>query len=139
LTGRVGRQLRGWQAFIGPEITSEFYHDHRVDLWSLGAIIYMALCASAPIRPDLYFTIVHPSSVAQDLVRQLLVPDPSRRLTIDEVLNHPWMTEHDEVLAQEELSMTQTFFREDYPRAGRTSVRTALSALAEANFSGLRQ
>jgi serine/threonine protein kinase len=70
---------------------------------------------------------VQPSSIAQDLVRRLLVPDPSRRLTIDEVLNHPWMTEHEEVLAQEELYLTQMF------------VRAALSELAETDFAGPRQ
>ncbi|CAB9524527.1 Mitogen-activated protein kinase HOG1 (Fragment) [Seminavis robusta] len=126
LTGRVGRALRGWQAFIGPEITSEFYHDHRVDLWSLGAIIYMSLCGSAPVRADLYFRVVVPSAPAQDLVRRLLVKDPSQRLTIEEVLNHPWMTEHDEALAQQPLDLTKIFF-EDYMRAGRTSVRSSQS------------
>ena len=144
MTGRVGRELRGWQAFVAPEITSEFFHDQRVDLWSLGAIIYMSLCGSAPVRPDLYFSFVQPSYVAQDLVRKLLVSDPSQRLTIIEVLNHPWMTEHDEVLAQQDLPVTRLLF-EDYMRAGRTSIRTsqssalAAAAAAEQEFSGSGQ
>lgn len=118
LTGRVGRQLRGWQAFIGPEIQSEFYHDKRVDLWSLGAIIYMCLCGAAPVKPELYFDCVKPSADAQDLVRRLLQPNPSHRLSIDAVLQHPWMTAPDEVLGQEELFLAKIFF-EDYERSGR--------------------
>jgi serine/threonine protein kinase len=102
----------------------------------------MSLCASAPVSPDLYFNVVKPSSAAQDLVRRLLVRDPSQRLTIDEVLNHRWMNERDEVLAQCDLSLTQELY-EDYGRAGRTSIRTsqseALAELAGNDFSCLRQ
>jgi len=120
LTGRVGRlnQMKGWRAFIAPEIESEFYHDKRVDLWSLGAIIYMCLCGTAPVRPDLYFNIVVPSVNAQNLVRKLLQRDPSRRLTIDEVLQHPWMVERDIVLAEEDLSLAKIFWG-DWKRSGR--------------------
>lgn len=122
LTGRVGRrsQFRGWHAFIAPEIETEFYHDQRVDLWSLGAIIYMCLCGSAPVRPDLYFEFVSPSDSAQDLVRSLLRRNPNERLPIEEVLRHPWMTESDVILAQQDLSLSKIIF-ESYDRSGRTN------------------
>ena len=30
------------------------------------------------------------SDIAKDLITGLLVKDPSKRLTLDKVLNHPW-------------------------------------------------
>ena len=120
LTGRVGRQLRGWQAFIGPEIQSEFYHDKRVDLWSLGAIIYMCLCGMAPRKAENYFEIAQPSDLARDLVLKLLQENPRNRLAIDAVLRHPWMTVPDAVLAREDLFLAKTMFDEDYNRSGRS-------------------
>lgn len=41
--------------------------------------------------PDPYWTNISP--MAKDLVSQLLVVDPKKRLTADEILGHPWMFE----------------------------------------------
>ena len=129
LTGRVGRlnTMRGWHAFIAPEIESEFYHDKRVDLWSLGSIMYMCLCGTAPIKPELYFRIVVPSADAQNLVRCLLQRDPGQRLTIEEVLQHPWMTASDDELAQENLELAKDFWG-DWERSGRRHSSTRRDA-----------
>ena len=34
------------------------------------------------------------SSAAQDLLRNMLTVDSSKRLTVDEFFEHPWMTRH---------------------------------------------
>lgn len=120
LTGRVGRLAKGWQAFIAPEIPSEFYHDKRVDLWSLGAIIYMCLCGMAPDKPENYFLISQPSDLARDLVLKLLQRKPRDRLSIDGVLRHPWMTAPDEELAPHDLFLAKSMF-DDYDRTGRAA------------------
>lgn len=124
LTGRIGRktQLRGWHAFIAPEIQTRLYHDHRCDLWSFGAILYTMLCGSAPIIKDGalvgLFEVVQPSSNAQDLVKRLLQINPNRRMKISAVLAHPWMTEDDDVLAQADLGLAKIIFG-DYTKTGR--------------------
>lgn len=33
-------------------------------------------------------------TVAKDLVRKMLTPDPAKRITASQVLQHPWMVEH---------------------------------------------
>jgi serine/threonine protein kinase len=126
LTGHFG-YLYSWYAFKAPEIDSDFFHDKSVDLWSLGAIMYMLLTALPPFRGDgaqlisnkhagnVEFDMVVPSAPAQQLVQGLLQVHPEHRLTIDEVLNHEWMIETDEFLAGFDLSLTKALM-EDWER-----------------------
>ncbi|EAL60640.1 hypothetical protein DDB_G0293656 [Dictyostelium discoideum AX4] len=84
------------------------------DAWSLGAILYIVLCGTPPFdddddeemsTPQLFEKIVSGnyrvekleksliSSSAADLVKGLLTVDPDKRLTVEQALNHPWITE----------------------------------------------
>jgi calcium-dependent protein kinase len=57
-----------------------------------------------PSEEDIYWAIVHEplvfggawdsiSSSAQELIAAMLTKDPKKRITVDEALRHPWMTE----------------------------------------------
>ena len=127
MTGRVG--LRGKQRshypYVAPEIDSAFSHDERVDLWSLGAIIYTMLCGVPPFRSrkdrdrgTFEFDLVQPSGSAQELVKSLLVVNPSRRLSITDVLDHEWM--HRDDLEEMPLDLTKEIFA-DYGQRARES------------------
>ncbi|KAG8169559.1 hypothetical protein KVR01_000304 [Diaporthe batatas] len=80
-------------------------YDERVDLWSLGVLTYEFLVGEAPFEDTFVMTTrriasgdVHiPSFVsaeARDLIEKLLVVDPSGRLPLDRVLQHPWILRH---------------------------------------------
>lgn len=108
LTGQLDYNST-WSAFRAPEIDSEFVYNEKVDLWSLGATIYMLLTGSPPFggggidsismkreSPVRFDSGVLPSVDAQALIRGLLQTDPRRRLTLEEVRQHPWFEEPDE-------------------------------------------
>ena len=79
----------------------------QVDMWSVGVILYILLCGFPPFYeeelPRLFATIMAGrydfpspwwdtvSADAKDLVNKLLVVDPKKRLTAEQVLKHPWI------------------------------------------------
>ncbi|KAJ0966306.1 hypothetical protein J5N97_027444 [Dioscorea zingiberensis] len=99
-------EIVGSPYYMAPEVLKRNYGP-EVDVWSAGVILYILLCgvppfwaeteqgvAQAIIRSVVDFRrdpwpIV--SDNAKDLVRKMLDPDPKRRLTAQEVLDHPWL------------------------------------------------
>jgi calcium/calmodulin-dependent protein kinase I len=97
----------GTPAYVAPEVLEGKGYDLRVDSWSLGVIIYVMLCGFPPFYDednDKMFELIKKgnydfpspywdeiSSSAKDLISKLLVVDPKRRLSADEVLNHEWL------------------------------------------------
>lgn len=74
-----------------------------MDIWSSGITLFAMLSGFLPFDEDsksvLYQKIAackykipkHFSSEAGDLVRRILVNDTNKRLSIDEIKQHPWM------------------------------------------------
>lgn len=126
MTGRVGhsRNAYDWFAYIAPEIDTDFVHDSRVDLWSLGALLYTLLCGVGPFTGSgqeiiekknngvIKFEIVQPSADAQSLVKSLLRVDPAGRLSVEQILQHEWIKELDENLSQLDLDVALETFRD---------------------------
>ncbi|KAK5167196.1 spindle assembly checkpoint kinase [Saxophila tyrrhenica] len=89
---------------IKPSREDSFYSE-KVDLWSLGVLTYEFLCGEAPFEDSMVMTqrriarceMTVPSFVsseARDLIKRLLVLDPEKRLTLEEVEVHPWILRH---------------------------------------------
>jgi len=106
---QVIKEQCGTPAYIAPEIISEEgYSGYGVDLWSLGVLLYAMLCGTVPFKAtnmkDLHllinkgdFSFPNPiSEEAQDLIRKMLTKDPLERISLPEVLSHPWMTKMSE-------------------------------------------
>ncbi|XP_075239071.1 uncharacterized protein LOC142334711 isoform X2 [Convolutriloba macropyga] len=102
-----GTHLRtscGSLAYSAPEILlGDSYEAAAVDVWSLGVLLYMLVCGEAPFNEgtdsetltmimDCRFKLPPElSPECQDLVSNLLKREPADRLSLAEILAHPWM------------------------------------------------
>lgn len=104
--GEKKRTICGTPNYIAPEVLDgKVGHSYEVDVWSLGVIIYAMLIGKPPFEtPDVKTTykkikmnqyqfpdhVVIPES-AKNLISKILVSDPSKRPTLDEIMMHPFM------------------------------------------------
>jgi len=99
----------GTPAYIAPEIISNLgYKGFYVDLWSLGVLLYAMLCGTVPFKASSmeelheliregHFTYpVEISDEAKGLINGLLKIAPRERLSIPEILSHPWFNNTEE-------------------------------------------
>jgi calcium/calmodulin-dependent protein kinase I len=98
----------GTPNYVAPEILERRPYDAAVDMWSYGVITYILLSGFPPFfgdtNPEIYKKVRkcdyqfeapywdNVSPEAKDLISNLLVLNPQKRFTIDQVLSHPWMT-----------------------------------------------
>jgi aurora kinase, other len=98
------KTICGTLDYLPPEMVEGQDHDHRVDVWSLGVLTYEFLIGRPPFEAEGSFEtyerisgvefVIPPGSMsdlAADLIRRLLVKDPSARLSLSQVLQHPWI------------------------------------------------
>lgn len=91
-----------------PEIITTRKCTEKADMWSLGVCVFILLCGYPPFQPDDQHDLndnicharysfrqdegwAHVSALARDLVARLLVLDPNKRLSAQQVLEHPWL------------------------------------------------
>ena len=103
--GERKRTVCGTPNYIAPEIIENSKgHSYEVDVWSTGVIMYIFLTGRPPFETDniskTYDRIKLadykiPSSLtnqaAVDLLRKILVVDPAKRITFDQILEHSFM------------------------------------------------
>jgi aurora kinase, other len=95
--------LCGTLDYLPPEMVEGREHDERVDVWALGILLYEFLVGNPPFESsthaatyrrissvDLRFPR-HVHEDAQDLIRKLLVKDPSKRMSLSQIPYHPWI------------------------------------------------
>ena len=93
----------GSPCYAAPEmINGQFYEGVKVDIWSSGIILFAMLCGFLPFEDDdtemLYKKITNGnfiipqfiSSQGKDLIKKILNIDPSKRINIQGIKNHPW-------------------------------------------------
>jgi serine/threonine protein kinase len=101
----------GTPQYFAPEVLRRNYtisgqgrYGRKADMWSLGVILYILLSGMPPFDVSQGFEalgdfqIKFPescwkgvSSSARDLVRQLLMTDPNKRLSVVGACEHPWI------------------------------------------------
>ena len=106
--GERKRTVCGTPNYIAPEILDgKTGHSYEVDIWSLGVIIYTLIIGKPPfetrdvkttykrIKMNSYNfpdnSII--SETAKNLIQQILVTDPSKRPTLDQILTHDFFNQ----------------------------------------------
>ncbi|XP_055951124.1 aurora kinase C-like isoform X1 [Argiope bruennichi] len=104
--------LCGTLDYLAPEMIENKTYDEKVDLWCLGILCYEFLVGKPPFEASNMHTtyslirsvaLRFPSFVsaeAQDFISRLLKKEPSERMSVDNVLKHPWVLKH---TAEEQL------------------------------------
>jgi len=110
----VMRTICGTPGYVAPEVLdpklagSQGYNS-AIDIWSIGVVLYIMLCGFPPFFSENTVTLFRQirrgsysfpspywdniSNAAKDLVRKMLVVEPSKRLTAQQCLEHHWIVD----------------------------------------------
>lgn len=100
----------GTPNYMPPEVASRISHGLPADVWSLGIIMYTLLVGRPPFDTDAVASTlqkvitselmipIHMSHEARDLLGRLLQKDQTKRMRLDEVMNHAFMTKHNQTI-----------------------------------------
>lgn len=130
LNRKTSQQHRQRSPFIAPElIEGQPYDGYTVDLWSVGVMLYMMLVGSLPfhvpnITTDVQYRQINLGQLKQmirqqrtlngaqqqqyvisdeviDLLQNMLWHDPRKRLTLHDIMVHPWIISNHMLLQQQ--------------------------------------
>ena len=102
-TGQPLETYCGSCAYAAPEvILGQPYNGVKSDIWSTGVILYAMVCGRLPFNDKDSKTLLaqvsqgltFPSDVSascRDLITKLLASNTKERLSVPEILQHPWM------------------------------------------------
>ncbi|XP_014775006.1 serine/threonine-protein kinase SIK1 [Octopus bimaculoides] len=96
----------GSPPYAAPEVfEGKNYLGPQIDIWSLGVVLYVLVCGALPFDGDNLQTLRYRvlsgrfripffmSTECEQLIRKMLVLDPAKRYTIQQVRNHRWIQE----------------------------------------------
>ena len=94
----------GTPNYMAPECVHNKFSDKRSDVWSLGCVLFDLITGYPPFNGASEYLIFQKSieakyifpegivpELAQDLIKKCIVIEPEKRLTIDQILEHPYL------------------------------------------------
>lgn len=116
----TGTSMAGTVGYIAPEVISSHTYTAAADVFSAGVILFILLVGYPPFQGDSEVEILlkiargdfqfnredwaHVSASAMELVARMLEVRADDRITVDDVLAHPWLT--DATTSDRELAKT---------------------------------
>ncbi|CAG4956066.1 unnamed protein product [Colias eurytheme] len=127
------KTMCGTPIYLAPEVlraNGQNCYGPEVDVWSLGVIFFVCLVGYLPFSADYRemslgeqiatgryrHSVAHwrgVSAPARLLMRRMLTVPVQRRITLDEILQHPWMQD-DEVNLRIDILLSQTQMKHGY-------------------------
>ena len=92
----------GSPAYAAPEMIQGCPYTKAADVWSAGVVLYAMVAGRLPfddsnvqtlMQKVVYTEATYPPSMSRslvDLLKRLLSKNPEKRLTIPQIINHPW-------------------------------------------------
>ncbi|XP_057694346.1 serine/threonine-protein kinase SIK3 homolog isoform X3 [Corythoichthys intestinalis] len=124
-----GQLLKTWcgsPPYAAPELfEGKEYDGPKVDIWSLGVVLYVLVCGALPFDGSTLQNLrarvlsgkfripFFMSTDCEYLIRHMLVLEPSRRLTMEQICKNKWMrqgdpdTDFDRLITECELVKTE--------------------------------
>ena len=96
----------GTPIYLAPEIIKEEGHDERVDIWCIGVLLFELITANVPFQGNdietlknniLKIRIAWPREInsdAKNLILKILKLDPNQRISLTDMLRHPFITKY---------------------------------------------
>ena len=96
----------GTPIYLAPEILEEKAHNEAVDIWCIGVLLFELVTAQLPFQGNdintlkeniLQLKITWPKDInadAKDLIMKILKLDPKQRLSLEDMLKHPFITKY---------------------------------------------
>lgn len=81
----------GTEGYLAPEIVAQKGYDERVDIFSLGCVVYKMLTGRRMGNGEVAFPAKFPPS-GQDLIMRMTEKDPERRISIANILKHRFLS-----------------------------------------------
>jgi len=142
----------GTPGYVAPEILEGKPYDSKVDVWSIGIITYTLLCGYPPFHDDVHtklfqmikkgeFEFDSPywdevSQSPRDFISKMLITDPSKRPTCDELLTDSWIIGEDTPMQHLDSAISK--FREFHARRKfKAAVKTVQMVRQTASMAGL--
>jgi len=152
--GEIANSFCGTAEYLAPEMLIGNGHDHTVDWWALGILVYEMIVGIPPFfhrnKHKMYHFIkeskvnfpdperhkISVSSSAQDLILRLLDKNKANRLGkdgVDEILAHPWFStiNKEKLLAKEYDSPYKPEVKDDLAYFDQKLVQQSAAEIAE--------
>ena len=103
---RNGKRLRRYDIpiYLVPEVFEYKEHNEGVDIWCIGMLLFQLVTAKEPFEGDDIFKVRENilklkidwpkdiNSDAKDLIKKILKLEPKKRLSLEDILKHPFIT-----------------------------------------------
>ncbi|KAK7106559.1 hypothetical protein V1264_017798 [Littorina saxatilis] len=127
----------GSPPYAAPELfEGKEYDAPKVDVWSLGVVLYVLVCGALPFDGNTLHALrsrvlsgkfripFFMSTECEDLIRNMLVVDSAKRLTVDQVIAHRWMSAPGEEQEEDQFHKLLQEFNSDPPHTPGLDVDT---------------